>query len=291
MSILHEGDLVLLVGGDHKEFVVRLAAGRRFQTHRGIVNHDDLIGQAQGREVRSHMGYAFAVLEPSLFELIGKLKRTTQIMYPKDIAYVLLKLNVQAGYRVIEAGTGSGAMALALARTVGSTGRVYSYEMNHEILALARANLEDLGMAQDVELRQRDIGEGFDETEVDALFLDLRRPEDYLAQAANALKDGGFFGAILPTTNQVVELVRGLEAQQTFGHIEVEELLVRPYKAVPDRFRPMDRMIAHTGYLIFARKVSQELSRAGYWLDRRRRKYEEMQGSSASAEPRNGTGG
>jgi tRNA (adenine57-N1/adenine58-N1)-methyltransferase len=286
MSVLQEGSLVLLIGHDHKQFVVRLKAGGQLQTHRGCVNHDDLLGRPQGREIRSHMGYAFAVLEPSTFDLIKGLKRTTQIMYPKDIGYTLLKLNIMPGSRVIEAGTGSGGMTLALARAVSPGGRVYSYEIRSEFLNLAWSNLEALGMADRVDFRLRDIGEGFEDTDVDALFLDLRRPWAYLPQATSALKDGGFFGAILPTTNQVVELVRGLEMQHTFGQIEVEELMVRPYKAVPERFRPFDRMVAHTGYLTYARKVSRDVSVADYWLDRRRRKYEEMQAApDESGEP------
>jgi tRNA (adenine57-N1/adenine58-N1)-methyltransferase len=197
-------------------------------------------------------------------------------MYPKDISYALLKLNVRPGSRVVEAGTGSGGLTLALARALGAEGRLYSYEVRPDVLRLAQKNLEMLGLADRVELKLRDINEGFDEREVDALFLDVRRPWAYLTPVVEALKDGGFFGAILPTTNQVAELVRALEMQQAFGHVEIEEILVRPYKPVPDRLRPADRMIAHTGYLIFARKVSREVSQADYWADRRRRRYEEM---------------
>lgn len=284
MDLVQEGDLVLLLGQDRKQFIVRLQAGGRLQTHRGYICHDDLLGQPLGREVRSHLGYAFAVLEPSIFDLIEKLRRTTQIMYPKDIAYTLLKLNVRPGSRVVEAGTGSGGMTLALGRAVAPAGVVYSYEMRSEIQDLARANLAALGTSSCVELKLRDIAEGFEEIGADALFLDLRRPWAYLPQVVQALKDGGFFGAILPTTNQVVELVRCLEMQQTFGRIEVEEILVRPYKAVPERFRPADRMVAHTGFLVFARKVSRDVSRGGYWLDRRRRKYEESQSISQGEE-------
>jgi tRNA (adenine57-N1/adenine58-N1)-methyltransferase len=138
-----------------------------------------------------------------------------------------------------------------------------------------------LSLDGSVEFKLRDIAEGFDEVDVDALFLDVRRPWVYLSQVVGALKGSGFFGSILPTTNQVAELVRGLEAQQAFGHIEVEEIWVRPYKPVPNRLRPIDRMIAHTGYLIFARKVDREVSQADYWMDRRRRKYEEAQANSA----------
>jgi tRNA (adenine57-N1/adenine58-N1)-methyltransferase len=281
MNVAKEKDLVLLIGQDRKQFVLRLQAGGQLQTHRGCINHDDLLGQPLGREILSHLGYPFVVLEPSTFDLIKQLKRTTQIMYPKDIGYALLKLNVMPGSRVVEAGTGSGGLTLALARAVRPEGRLYSYEVRADILRLAQENLESLGLADSVEFKLRDIAEGFDERDVDALFLDVRRPWAYLAQVVEALKDSGFFGAILPTTNQVSDLVRNMEAQQTFGHIEVEEVLVRPYKAVPNRLRPADRMVAHTGYLVFGRKVQREVSQADYWVDRKRRKYEEAQATAS----------
>jgi tRNA (adenine57-N1/adenine58-N1)-methyltransferase len=279
MHVAQENDLVLLIAQDRKQFIVRLVSGGQLQTHRGCLNHDDLLGQPLGREVLSHLGYPFVVLQPSTSDLISELKRNTQIMYSKDIGYTLLKLSVAPGDRIIEAGAGSGALTVALSRAVGADGQIYSYEVRPDILNLARKNLEALGLAGRVSFKLRDIAEGFDETGVDALFLDVRQPWAYLAQATAALKDSGFFGAILPTTNQVTELIRGLEEQQAFGHIEVEEVLVRPYKAVPGRLRPMDRMVAHTGYLIFARKVRREVSQAAYWMDRRRRKYEEAQGA------------
>jgi len=277
MDIARENDLVLLISQDRKQFVLRLRAGGQLQTHRGCIDHDDLLGQPLGREIRTHLGYPLVVLEPSTFDLIQQLKRTTQIMYPKDIGYLLLKLSVRPGSRVVEAGTGSGGLTLALARVLGAEGRLYSYEVRADILSLAQRNLEALGLTANVEFKLRDIADGFDETDVDALFLDVRQPWLYLSQVGQALKDSGFLGAILPTTNQVADLVAGLEAQRTFANIEVEEILVRPYKAVPDRLRPADRMIAHTGYLIFARKVSREVSQGDYWLDRRRRKFEVAQ--------------
>lgn len=275
MNLAQEDDLVLLIGQDRKQFIIRLQAGGQLQTHRGYINHDDLLGRPLGREIRSHLGYSFILLEPSGFDLIRLLKRTTQIMYPKDIGYILLKLNIVPGSRVIEAGTGSGGLTLALARAVGREGRVFSYEARADILDLARKNLEALGLADGVDFRQRDIAKGFDERDADALFLDVRRPWLYLPQVLAALRDGGFFGALLPTTNQVSQLLAGLEEQMAFGYIEVEEILVRPYKAVPGRLRPVDRMVAHTGYLIFARKVSRDVGAVAQWPDRRRRKYEE----------------
>jgi tRNA (adenine57-N1/adenine58-N1)-methyltransferase len=281
MYAAKENDLVLLIGQDRKEFIVRLQAGGQMQTHRGCIDHNDLMGQPLGREIHSHLGYPFVVLEPSTCDLVRLIKRTTQIMYPKDIGYILLKLSVMPGARVIEAGTGSGGLTLALARAVGPQGRLYSYEVRPDILRLAKDNLEALGLTGSVDLKLQDIVNGFDETDVDALFLDVRRPWAFLTQVTDALKDSGFFGSIVPTTNQVTELVRALEAHQTFGHVEVEELSLRPYKAVPNRLRPVDRMVAHTGYLVFSRKVSREISQAEYWMDRKRRKYEEAQAESS----------
>jgi tRNA (adenine57-N1/adenine58-N1)-methyltransferase len=173
-------------------------------------------------------------------------------MFPKDIGYALLKLNAGRGKRIVEAGTGSGAMAIALAHSVCPDGRVYSYEAREDMLNLACKNLELHGLLPYVELKQRDIREGFGERDVDACFLDVREPWEYLEQVRQAVKPGGFFGALVPTTNQVIDILHGLQ-RCGFGAVEVEELLLRPYKPVPGRMRPVDRMVAHTGYLIFAR--------------------------------------
>ena len=254
MAEAREGDVVLFIAKDRKRYLVRLSQDGALHTKHGVIAHAEVIGRPLGRKVLTHLGVPFLVLEPSTEDLILELKRATQIMFPKDIGYTLMKLGVQAGSRVVEAGTGSGGLTLALARAVGPQGRVYSYESNPQALALARKNLESLGLLDRVELKERDIAQGFDETDVDALFLDVRHPWEYLPQARAALKQGGFFGAIVPTTNQVAQLLEGL-AQFAFANVQVEELLVREYKTLPGRLRPMDRMIAHTGYLVFARPV------------------------------------
>ncbi|HDQ71826.1 MAG TPA: tRNA (adenine-N1)-methyltransferase [Chloroflexi bacterium] len=248
-------DLALLVGQDRKSFLVRLKPGLQFHTHRGMVAHDDLIGSPWGRQLSTHLGYALLLLKPSTDDIVlAHLKRNTQIIYPKESGYILMKMGIKPGCRVIEAGTGSGALTLVLAQAVGPAGHVYSYEERAEMQQLARKNLEQLGLADAVTFRLRDIKHGFDECDVDALFLDVPNPWDYLAQVHVALSGGGFFASLLPTTNQVSRLIGALE-KNDFGLIEVEELLLRQYKAVPARLRPMDRMVAHTGYLVFARAL------------------------------------
>jgi tRNA (adenine57-N1/adenine58-N1)-methyltransferase len=257
MKVAQENDLVLLIGPRDKRFLIRLQAGASQHTHVGVIEHDALIGQPLGRQVKTHLGQRFLALEPSTHDLMMRVRRHTQIIYPKEAGYLLLKMNLYSGQRVIEAGSGSGALTLAMARAVMPNGRVYSYESRPEMQRNAIRNLQRVGLTDYVDFRIRDIAEGFEESGVDALFLDVRTPWDYLAQARQALKGGGFFGALVPTTNQVSDLVAGLE-RHNFGNIEVEEMLLRAYKPVPERLRPADTMVGHTGYLLFARNVEIE---------------------------------
>jgi tRNA (adenine57-N1/adenine58-N1)-methyltransferase len=250
-------DVVLLVSQDHKQFVFALRPGATLQSHRGIVAHDDLIGQRWGQRVRSHLGHRFTLLRPSTDDLVRHLKRSSQIVYPKDAGYILMKLGIRAGCRVIEAGTGSGGMALVLSQAVKPTGRVYSYDSRPDMQRLAHENLTKVGLDHFAEFKLRDVADGFDETGVDALFYDLPNPWDYLKQAAAALSNSGFFGCILPTTNQVADLLHAL-IKSPFTMVEVEELILRPYKPVPARLRPNDRIIGHTGFLVFARKLAPD---------------------------------
>lgn len=176
-------------------------------------------------------------------------------MYPKEIGYILVHMGIRPGTRIIEAGTGSGSFTTALAYCLGDKGKIYSYETKEETQRIAKKSLEKLGLTKRIEFKLRDIREGFDETNVDAVFLDVSNPYDYLKQVKAALKPGGFFGSILPTTNQVTTLLVALR-QNDFAFIDVCDISQRYYKPEPTRFRPTDRMISHTGYLIFARSVT-----------------------------------
>lgn len=248
------GDLVQLVGLRHKSFIFPLSQGGDFQTHRGILKHDDLIGLPWGTQVFSHLGAPFFLLQPSLADLLIDLKRNTQILYPKDIGFILLSMGIGAGQKVIEAGTGSGSMTIALAYAVGEEGRVVSYEQREEMQKLARKNIQRTGLASRVDFKLRDINEGLDETDADAFFLDVPNPYDYIPHVRAALKPGGYFGSIIPTVNQAEILLRALRRHK-FAFLEMCEILLRYYKPEPDRLRPTDRMVAHTGFLVFGRRI------------------------------------
>jgi tRNA (adenine57-N1/adenine58-N1)-methyltransferase len=282
--------LILLSTVGQKRYLITLRRGGQLHTHLGIYRHDDLIGQPWGALVQSSLGQPGVILEPGLSDLMTHLKRGTQIVYPKDAAYLVHRLNLRAGSRVIEAGTGSGVLTTALAWAVAPAGRVYTYEVRPETHQLARRNLERVGLLPYVEMFLGAIDDGFRQAGVDALFLDVREPWRYLDAARNALKPGGFFAGLLPTTNQVCELIAGLEASW-FGDVAVEELLLRAYKPVPDRLRPDDTMIGHTGFLVFARSLPAEAD-AARWQSRERLRYrarrqmeDEIAAAAAQREP------
>lgn len=253
-STARDGDIVQLVGLRHKHFILNLQAGAKFETHRGILQHDDLIGRQWGTQVYSHTGAPFFLLQPSLADLLIDLPRTTQIMYPKDIGFILVTMGVGHGQTVLEAGTGSGSMTTALAYTVGPQGRVISYEVKPDVQNLARKNLTRFKLDSRVEFKLRDIQEGFDESDGDSFFLDVQNPYDYIPQVRAALKPGGFLCCLIPTFNQVEKTLHAMR-QFNFAFIEVCEVLLRYYKPEPTRLRPTDRMVAHTGFLVFGRKI------------------------------------
>lgn len=253
-STARDGDLALLVGLRHKHFILALQAGAKFETHRGVLKHDDLIGLAWGSQVFSHMGAPFFLLQPTLADVLLDLPRSTQILYPKDIGFIMITLGIGPGMKVLEAGTGSGAMTIASAFAVGNQGHVVSYEVREDMQRLAKKNVERVGLTSRVEFKLRDISEGIDETDADVFFLDVPNPWDYTHIVRAALKPGGSFCSIVPTFNQIELLLRSMR-QSRFAFVEVCEILLRYFKPEPARIRPTDRMVAHTGFLVFGRRI------------------------------------
>ena len=253
-SVTNEGDLVMLFALQHTRFILKLKHGDVFQSHRGIFRHDDLIGKPWGSRVSSHLGKPFLLLQPSLSDVLLEMPRVTQVIYPKEVGFIIVNLGIGPGKHVLEAGTGSGGLTAALAFYVGVEGHVTSYEIRPDVQKIAETNLQKLGLDDRVTFRLADIENGFEEKNMDAIFLDVQNPYDYILQVRNSLKAGGFFGCLLPTTNQVTRLISALR-EYSFGFIEICEILLRYFKAEPERFRPVDRMVAHTGYLLFCRLV------------------------------------
>ncbi len=238
--------------GEARTFLRRVE-GEAFHTKEGVIRWSDVVGRPYGSRLATHTGKAFYVLEPTVLDYAYHLRRRTQILYPKDLAYIAARLDLVPGRVLLECGTGSGSSAIFFAARVRPDGKVISYEARPEFQELARENLRRAGLLDWVDLRLGRAEEGFDVEEADAVFLDLPEPWVALPAARAALKDGGPLACLLPTFGQVERMLAALREHRFFA-LELEELLLRPYRPYPGRVRPADRMVAHTGYLIFARK-------------------------------------
>jgi tRNA (adenine57-N1/adenine58-N1)-methyltransferase len=233
-----------------------MAVGRSFSTHHGQLLHDEMIGKSYGDYVYSSLGRPYALLDPTLEERMMKVKRLTQIIYPKDMGLILVKTGVGSGMRVVECGAGSGASTIALAHAVAPDGQVVVYDRQEKFMRNAQLNVERAGYGHLVEFKVREASEGFDETDVDVVLLDLPSPWEGVEGACRALRGGGRLASISPTYNQIERMAAALE-QAGFIMIETVEVLVRDILARTGKTRPFERMISHTGFLTFARKAQR----------------------------------
>lgn len=257
MKIIGEGDDVLLYLDARRIYLVRVEAEKRFHTHKGYVELGDLVGKPYGSPLRSSLGVTFHALRPLVRDRILKTARRTQVMYPKDIGYLLLRMGIGAGSRVVEAGTGSGALTCALADAVRPDGKVYSYEIRPEFQRVAASNIERAGLMAYVELKLGNVTEGIEEEEVDAVVLDLATPWHVVPLAHGALAGGGVFASFSPTIEQVMRTVSALRGH-SFVEVETVELILRRITVAENRTRPETLMIGHSGYITTARKVLEQ---------------------------------
>ena len=254
MSAIAEGDDVLLYLDKKRTYMIRVEADMQFHTHKGFIELGDLIGRPFGSPVVSSLGVEFYALRPFIRDRILKTDRRTQVLYPKDIGYLLIQLDVGSGSRVVEAGTGSGALTMALANAVRPDGMVYTYEINPKFQRVAAGNIERAGLADYVELKEGDVTEGIDEEEVDVVILDLATPWTVVSMAYEALAGGGVFASFSPTIEQVMKTVSAIR-EHPFIVVETVELILRNITVAENKTRPQTRMIGHSGYITSARKV------------------------------------
>jgi len=251
------GDRVQLTDPKGRLHTVVLEPGRTFHTHRGGVAHDDLIGRPEGVLVTAASGTAYLALRPLLSDYVLSMPRGAQVVYPKDAAQIVHLGDVFPGASVLEAGAGSGALTCSLLRAVGDGGRVVSYERRPEFAAVARTNVERFfgGPHPAWELK---VGEAAEATErdVDRVVLDLLAPWELLDTVSAALTPGGVLIGYVATTTQLSRLIEGLREHGTFTEPAAWESLVRPWHVVGLAVRPDHRMVAHTAFLVSARRLS-----------------------------------
>lgn len=249
---LQAGDIVLLVDRKQRRFLVDLAAGKEFHSHAGVLAHDDLIGQPDGSTVKTSLGQALIAIRPTLADYVLKMKRAATVVYPKDLGAILMLADVAPGMHVVEAGIGSGALAITLLRAVGPAGRVTSYEVREDHAAQALRNIgRYCGEVPNHTLRMGDVAE-LEETGVDRVVLDVPEPWRVAEAAAAALAPGGIILTYVPTVPQVQQSVDALRGAG-FGFVQTLEVLHRTWNIDGPSVRPDHRMVAHTGFLTVGR--------------------------------------
>jgi tRNA (adenine57-N1/adenine58-N1)-methyltransferase catalytic subunit len=249
------GEKILLIDQRDRTHLFSLRAGATYHTHAGTLAHDDLIGRPEGSRVTTARGMVFTAFRPRFADFVLKMPRGAQVVYPKDLGPIVVYADVYPGARVLEAGTGSGALTIALCRAVGEQGRVVSYELRTEHGAQALANVESFfGKIPDqLELRDGDVSEvATHEERFDRVVLDLPEPWAPLEALRTALEPGAVLCAYVPTTIQIQQLVLALPAAG-FLHIETFEVLKRGWHVTERSVRPDHRMVGHTGFLTLAR--------------------------------------
>ena len=252
-----EGSLVLLFFDLRRQWLIRVDSGRQFHTHKGFIQLADMVGKPFGSEIKSSLGYSFWVLRPTTYDLIMHSARRTQIMYPKDIGLIVLKLALTSGMQVLEIGTGSGAMTVAAATAVKPSGHVHTYESNAEFADVAERNLRRASLSEFVTIHRTDANAGIEGSDFDAAIVDIGDPWTVIPLVHRALVNGAPAVSFSPTMNQV-ERVACTFRDSGFQNVQTMECFVREIRVETGKTRPVTTMVAHTGYLTFAQKALKE---------------------------------
>lgn len=261
-GIFSAGDRIQLTDNKGRQYSFNLTPGKEFHTHQGFIKHDELIGSPEGSvvSINSTTGVAqkFMAFKPLLTDYVLTMPRSATIVYPKDAALIVGFADIFPGARVLEAGVGSGALTLSLLRAVGTNGLVHSVERRDEFAANAKSNIEHyfngiptnwtltIGSLEDQQLTQK----------YDRVILDMLMPWECIDLAANVLVPGGVYMAYVATTTQLSNVAEALKIDGRFTEPESFESLVRPWHHDGLAVRPEHRMIGHTGFLIFARRIA-----------------------------------
>ncbi|ASY25069.1 tRNA (adenine57-N1/adenine58-N1)-methyltransferase [Candidatus Planktophila lacus] len=252
------GDRVQLTDQKGKIYSITITPGKEWHTHKGWIVHDDLIGLPEGSVVSTSAGLKFTAFIPLLTDYVLSMPRGATIVYPKDAALIVGFADIFPGARVLEAGVGSGALTLSLLRAVGPTGSVHSVERRDEFAANATTNIENYfgGRPANWSLAIGSVQEQEFDHEFDRVILDMLAPWECVEMAAKVLRPGGVFMAYVATTTQLSATAEALKDDGHFTEPESFESMVRGWHHEGLAVRPQQRMIGHTGFLIFSRRMA-----------------------------------
>ncbi len=226
---------------------------REFQSDLGIIKKEQMERATIGDTIITHLNKEFKVIKPTVNDFIDLMDRRCSILVQKDIGTVLAHTGLGAGDRVIDAGTGAGAIALNFGNVVGSEGKVFTYEIREDSASVAQKNIDDFGI-KNIQVKNQDIKEGIDESEIDLIFLDLPKPYEIFEDVYKTLRLGGWLAVYAPYIDQA-EVAYRVAKKLGFKDLDILETLERGLEVRQQGTRPKTRMVGHTGYLVFARKL------------------------------------
>ena len=258
-DLIKENDLIFLILDQRRRWLIPVKSGGSFHTHKGIIEFDDIIGQSYGTVVFSkpyeQQGYKFFVLKPLPSDYVVHMARKTQIIYPEDAGLILLYTGIGPGSIVIEAGCGSGALSCILGNFVRPSGHVYSYDIRQKSLKRAKINVEQANLQDFISIQYGDILiDELSHVNVDSIVLDMPQPWKAIPRVKNYLKLSGTLVSFSPTIEQVKKTTESLR-RNDFFEVNTYELIKRKIQVKENATRPEIRMIGHTGYLTFGRKI------------------------------------
>ncbi len=252
METISQDSFILVYRDRRRKWLIKPKDTPKLHTHLGILDVSALVGKEFGVTATTTLGDELLILRPTIEDLVLKLSRKTQVIYPKDLGLMMVKLGVRSGSRVIETGTGSGATTALLAYLLQPGGMVYTYDVNPEFQEVAKKNVQRIGLERFVSFKVGDARQGFEETGMDAGVLDVGDPWEVVVSMKKALKPSAPMAAVTPTTNQAERLVAKM-TEEGFAAIETVEILMRHLEARVGMTRPSNMMIGHTAYITFGR--------------------------------------
>ncbi|WP_129669649.1 tRNA (adenine-N1)-methyltransferase [Phytoactinopolyspora endophytica] len=257
-----EGDQVQLTDPKGRHHTITLQAGKEFHTHKGSFQHDALIGQPEGIVVTSTGGTAYLALRPLLNDYVLSMRRGATVIYPKDSAQIIAMADIFPGARVVEAGAGSGALAMSLLRAIGPDGALHSYERREDFAEIATQNVEQFfgHVPATWRLTVGDLVEQLDDGEVDRVILDMLAPWECVEPLTRVIVPGGLLCCYVATTTQLSKVVETIREHGGFTEPSSWETMLRTWHVEGLAVRPSHRMVGHTGFLVTTRRLAPGVS-------------------------------
>lgn len=254
----HIGDRVQLTDSKGKVYSFTITPGKEWHTHKGWISHDDLVGLPEGSVVSTTAGLKFTAFVPLLADYVLSMPRGATIVYPKDAAMIIGIADIYPGSRVLEAGVGSGALTLSLLRAVGPHGLVHSVERRDDFAKNATENIDNYFGVHPTNwtLEVGSLQEQIFSHQFDRVVLDMLAPWECIAKAAEVLRPGGVLLAYVATTTQLSATAEAIKEDGHFTEPESSETIVRGWHHEGLAVRPQQRMIGHTGFLIYSRRMA-----------------------------------